>query len=174
MLTLRVRCVPPTRWKCKHKNMHCWGINLTAHDDATTEGLEKRHLWLCGEEVEEMRCRQNSGHLRPLRNRLTIKLAGGSHSNNLNCRCSADKAPRRIFKLVGHYSFLGVGECDDLLLRLWLEGGHGRINLDSDERYLSVIVQRHPDSIQARKCSEVLRILYEIGHAVLPRETRPY
>jgi len=35
----------PACWECKHKTMRCWGKNLTAHDDATRDGLEKRY---CG------------------------------------------------------------------------------------------------------------------------------
>lgn len=58
----------------------------------------------------------------------------GSVRNKLNCRCSIGNASVWIFKLVGHYSLVGLVKPDALLLRLWLEGGHRRINPNRDER----------------------------------------
>ena len=93
---------------------------------------------------------------------------------NLDCPYSVGNASLGIVRVVGHYSFVGPGKRDGLLLRVaWFEGGHARIDPDRDERGPPVIVQRHPDAVQPRTGGEALRIVFKNIHTVLlSRHTR--
>jgi len=59
-----------------------------------------------------------------------------------------------------------------LLFAARLEGAHGRIHPDGNERGLSVVVQRHPDAIQPRMKDEFLKIVCKIADVpLLSRKT---
>jgi hypothetical protein len=104
---------------------------------AQQRSLEKRYCGCAVVKLKKCVAREKPGLSRAIPN------TGKDYLDDANLAQLAGaggNACLRIFKLISHYAFVGLGR-DGVLLGLWLEGGHRRINSGRDERYPSVCPQ---------------------------------